>query len=146
MLNDSPSIQYALVAYLRGPLGQFVEKLRTELYADHAHLAAHVTVLPPRKLQGSEADAIRHLQQVVNQFVPFEVEFADVQSFAPATAAVFLGLSKSAQCFRDMHKAFNSGVLLSDEQWPFVPHLTIAHMPDLAGADQALEISRERWK
>src|SRR5947199_8852836 len=108
MLNASQSTQYALVAYLRGPLGRFVEALRTELYADHAHLAAHVTVLPPRNLQGSEADAIRHLQQVVNQFAPFEVEFGDVQSFAPSTAAVFLVLSKSAQCFCDIHKAFNS--------------------------------------
>src|SRR5437016_2822797 len=40
--------RYALVAYVRNPVGEFVERLRQELHPDLPHLPAHLTVLPPR--------------------------------------------------------------------------------------------------
>src|SRR5579883_2340887 len=46
--------RYALVAYVRDPVGKFVEKLRRELHPELPHLAAHLTILPPRLLRGSE--------------------------------------------------------------------------------------------
>ena len=45
--------RYALVAYVRSPVGEFVERQRRELHPALPHLAAHLTVLPPRLLQGS---------------------------------------------------------------------------------------------
>ena len=56
--------QYALVAYVRNELGEFVENLRAELHPEHAHLPAHVSILPPRPLRGSESDAVEHLIQL----------------------------------------------------------------------------------
>ena len=58
------SPRYALVAYVRTSLGEFVENLRRELHPDMAHLAAHVTILPPRHLVGSEADAVEALTKI----------------------------------------------------------------------------------
>src|SRR5438128_8784657 len=46
--------RYALVAYVRNPVGEFVEHLRRDLHPDLPHLAAHLTVLPPRLLHNSE--------------------------------------------------------------------------------------------
>ena len=46
--------RYALVAYVRNPVGEFVESLRRELHPELPHLAAHVTLLPPRFLAGTE--------------------------------------------------------------------------------------------
>ena len=63
MSRECCPVQYALVAYVRSELGEFVEELRRELHPVHAHLPTHLTVLPPRPLQGSEADAMSMLHQ-----------------------------------------------------------------------------------
>jgi len=68
-----PGQRYALVAYVKGPAGEFVEKLRRELHPDLPHLAAHLTILPPRPLLGSESSAIQTLQHLCGQAEPFEV-------------------------------------------------------------------------
>jgi hypothetical protein len=39
--------RYALVAYVRSPVGEFIENLRRELHPDLPHLSAHLTILPP---------------------------------------------------------------------------------------------------
>ena len=49
------SSRYALVAYLHHPVGQFVEELRRELHPVIAHMPAHLTILPPRELRGTES-------------------------------------------------------------------------------------------
>jgi 2'-5' RNA ligase len=145
MRDESKPLQYALVAYVRDPVGRFVEQLRSELYAEHAHLAAHVTILPPRDLSGTEDESVRHLLVLAARFTSFEIELNDVESFAPTTPTVFLRVSRSAHRFRDMHVAFNSGPLHCEEQWTYMPHLTIVKMPDLAAAENALRIARQRW-
>lgn len=145
MAQETKSPLYALVAYVRDPVGRFVEGLRQELYPEHAHLAAHVTVLPPRELRGTEAAAIAELQRIAARFNAFDVEFGEAESFIPTTPTVFLRVSKSAHRFRDMHEAFSLGALQCEEPWPYMPHMTIAKMPDEADAQRALSVARQRW-
>lgn len=145
MPEEAKPTQYALVAYLRDRAGRFVEELRRQLHPAHAHMAAHITVLPPRLLRGNPEDAIRELEKLAERFAAFDVELAEVESFAPVTPTVFIRAARGAHHFRDMHVAFNSGTLLCQEQWTYMPHLTIVKMPDLAGSERALQISRKHW-
>jgi 2'-5' RNA ligase len=145
MLIEPKPRQYALVAYLHGPVADFVEGLRAELYPAHAHLAAHITVLPPRHLQGTEDEARRTLLSLASDLTLFEVQLDDVESFAPATPTVFIRVAQGAHRFRDMHVRFNAGGLQCEEPWPYIPHLTIVKMDDFEGAERALAISREKW-
>src|SRR5437879_9172489 len=69
----------------------------------------------------------------------------EVESFCPTTATVFLRVASSAHRFRDLHDELNTGPLRCEEQWPYMPHLTIVKMPELAGAEHALTKSRELW-
>lgn len=59
--------RYALVAYVRNPVGEFVERLRRQLHPELPHLAAHLTVLPPRLLQGTEGSAVEILEEICSQ-------------------------------------------------------------------------------
>jgi 2'-5' RNA ligase len=136
---------YAVVAYVRNQVGHFVEDLRRELHPDHAHLAAHVTVLPPRRLSGSEEEAIQSLQEHSARFPSFDVQLGDVETFCPTTPTVFVRVERFAHRFRDLHEELNTGPLHCNEQWPYMPHLTIVKMPELSGAELALVKSRERW-
>ena len=53
-----PISRYALVTYVRNPVGEFIEELRRELHPTAVHPAAHLTILPPRELAGTEAGAL----------------------------------------------------------------------------------------
>jgi 2'-5' RNA ligase len=136
---------YALVAYMRNPVGEFVENLRRDLHPEHPDLAAHLTILPPRRLLGTEAEALETLADVCSKVNPFEVVLGDVESFIPTTPTVFIRVAHAAYRLRELHDHLNTGPLFFDEQWPYMPHLTIIKLSDSAEATAALEIARERW-
>lgn len=138
-------LQYALVAYVTSRVGKFVESLRSELYPEHAHLAAHITILPPRTLRGTEEQALSTLERLLEDIAPFEVGLGDVESFIPATPTVFIRVARGAYKLRELHDRLNVEGLRTDEQWPYMPHLTIVKMATLSQAQQALLVSRERW-
>src|ERR1039457_482154 len=82
-LKVMPGLHYALVTYVRNPVGLFVEKLRQELHPTKIHLAAHLTILPPCELAGPEAAALHSLEEACKHVIPFDVELGDVETFLP---------------------------------------------------------------
>jgi 2'-5' RNA ligase len=140
------SLRYALVAYVKSPIGEFVEKLRRELHPALPHLAAHLTLLPPRLLQGTESSALQMLGSVCGRVEPFEVSLGDMESFVPTTPTVYIGVSRGASWMEELHAQLNQQTLAFAEEWPYVPHLTIAKMSTEGAAGQALSIARQRWR
>lgn len=136
---------YAVVAYVRDPVGIFVEELRRELHPAHTHADAHVTILPPRPLIGSEQAALDSLSEVCRSAQPFEIAMGDVETFIPVTPTVFLRVARGAYRMRELHDKLNHGGLEFKEPWPYMPHLTIAKMDTIDEARKLLEVSRQRW-
>ena len=141
-----PGQRYALVAYVKGPAGEFVEKLRRELHPDLPHLAAHLTILPPRPLLGSESSAIQTLQHLCGQAEPFEVNLGCVETFIPVTPTVYIRVDGTASHMCELHQRLNSQALACQEEWPYTPHLTIAKMSGEKLARDAFKIASERWE
>ncbi len=139
-------LQYALVAYVGNSLGKFVESMRQELHPDHTHSPAHITILPPRRLSGSEEDALRMLREELADTEAFQVKVGEVETFHPTTPTVFLRVERDAHRIRDLHERLNIGPLHCPEPWPFMPHLTIVKMPEAEQTQPALDESRRRWK
>ena len=141
-----PSLRYALVAYVKSPVGEFVENLRRELQPDLPYLAAHLTLLPPRPLPGTEAAALQGVGRICGQAEPFEVTLGDMQSFVPATPTVYIRVTYGASRLQELHDQLNQQTLAFVEEWPYIPHLTIVKMATEPMAEQALRIARERWQ
>ena len=137
--------RYALVAYVIGAAGEFVENLRRELHPEQPHLAAHLTVLPPRILQGSETDALQILERVCGAEEPFEVQLGEVETFVPVTPTVFIRVDASASRLSALHSRLNIEPLACNEEWPYIPHLTIVKMSAEPLAQEAFRVARERW-
>jgi 2'-5' RNA ligase len=140
-----PSSRYALVTYVRNPVGEFVEKLRRELHPTTAHMAAHLTILPPRELAGTEASAVEFLEEACGNVVPFSVELGDVETFLPNTPTVFIEVKQAASRMRELHDQLCGKGLRCQENWPYTPHLTILKTEQDAEARSALQTARERW-
>jgi hypothetical protein len=84
-----------------------VEDLRRELHPVHAHLPTHVTVLPPRPLNGTEDEALAMLRETSTRVAPFQVELGDVESFLPITPTVFIRVSHAGYRMRELHDLLN---------------------------------------
>lgn len=146
--NFSPGMQtprYALVAYLRNPAGEFVESLRRELHPELPHLAAHLSILPPRPLHGSEASALQLLERICGEQEPFHVTLGAVETFIPVTPTIYIGIGADGSHMTDLHQKLNTQVLEFEEPWPYIPHLTIAKMGEEQPARSAFAIASERW-
>ena len=137
--------RYALVAYLKNPAGEFVENLRRELHPDLPHMAAHLTMLPPRPLQGSETAALQVLERICGNEEPFEVTLGDVESFVPVTPTVYIRVDAAATHMRELHSKLNTEALAYKEEWPYIPHVTIVKMTAEAPAQTAFQMAHERW-
>lgn len=137
--------QHAVVAYVRNDLGRFIEELRREVHPEHAHLGSHLSVLPPRVLSHPEAAARRMLEDICRTVEPFEVTLDEVANFLPTTPTVFLRISYGAYRMRELHDLLDQGALGGAEQWPYIPHLTLAKVDDIAHAMRIYEVARQRW-
>lgn len=135
-----------MVAYIKSPVGEFVENLRRELHPGSPHLAAHITLLPPRPLHGAENVALQVLARICGQSDPFEVMLDDMESFVPTTSTVYIGVAEGTERLEELHRELNTEALAFIEEWPYVPHVTIGTMASEKAAEEALRLARERWR
>ncbi len=137
--------QYAVVAYIRNSVGEFVESLRRELHPTHPLWPAHITIVPPRALGGTEAEALELLDHVCARVEPFEIVLGEVAAFTPTTPTVFVRLAHAGYRLRELHDLLNAGPLRAQEEWPYMPHLTIVKLDAVEQTPPALERARRRW-
>lgn len=137
--------RYALVAYVKNAIGDFIQNLRQELHPDLPHLPAHLTILPPRLLQGSELAALEVVEDVCSHVEPFEVILGEAETFVPVTPTVFIRVAHAAYRMRELHDRLNTQALQASEEWPYMPHLTIAKLNSEMQAQQAFITARDRW-
>ncbi len=137
--------QYALVAYVRNAVGEFVENLRRELHPAHAHLPAHISILPPRLLRGTEPEALDVVERVCREVEPFEVAMGEVGTFVPITPTVFVRVAHGAYRMRELHDKLSVDVLYAQEPWPYMPHLTLFKMDTDQQAQAAMGTAVQRW-
>jgi 2'-5' RNA ligase len=137
--------RYALVAYVRNSVGEFVERLRRDLHPDLPHMPAHLTILPPRHLQGSELSALETLEDICSRVEPFEVVLGEAETFVPVTPTVFIRVAHAAYRMRELHDRLNAQALRAEEEWPYMPHLTIVKVGSEEQAQQAYIVARDRW-
>jgi len=132
----------AVVAYLPGPLGEFVDSLRGRLNPRFAHWQAHVSILPPRPLPAGPNQALAELREKCLLQEPFEAELSEVLTFWPANGVVYLSISTGSERLVALHELLNGGPLGWVEPYSYVPHVTIAQELDEAETRAALDVAR----
>lgn len=134
---------FALVIYIPGPLGGFLDELRREL-APTCIPHAHVTILPPRPLSATPEVAYEAARDLAADFAPFELEAGEVEIF-PATDVIYIGLRRGAAELRKMHEALNTGPLAYREPFPYHPHITVAQNLTPDQVQPLYAIAQRRW-
>ena len=134
---------FALVRYLPEPLASFLDKLRAEI-APGCSLRAHLTVLPPRSLEGAPEQAWQEIREGFQHLAPFIVELLQVRVFE-ATDVVYLSVGTGLAELMRMHQSLNRGRAVSTEPFNYTPHITLAQDLSADRVAAAVDLARHRW-
>lgn len=100
----------------------------------------HVTLLPPTAVErGDLPDIEKHLTEVAEHGRNFVMHLAGTGTFRPTTPVVFVQISRGVGDCEELESAIRRGPLERELDYPYHPHVTIAHDIDDTGLDAAYD-------
>jgi len=134
---------FAVVAYIRGPLADFIDSLRAEL-VDGCDSHAHVTILPPRPVSSSPEAASGMITRNLGDFAAFDFEATRIHVF-PITQVIYTDIGAGSSELHDLHRRLNVDELYFDEPFEYHPHLTLAQGLQPEEVPALYELADRRW-
>ncbi|MEU1042421.1 2'-5' RNA ligase family protein [Streptomyces sp. NPDC005551] len=105
-------------------------------------IPTHVTLLPPTVVEEAALPAVEtHLAEVAAAERPFLLRLSGTGTFRPLSPVVFVRVAEGAEaCDRLQSQVRDaSGPVARELQFPYHPHVTVAHGIDEAAMDRAYE-------
>jgi 2'-5' RNA ligase len=123
------------------PFGSVLQSCRADFGDPQAHaIPTHVTLLPPTEVDRAALPAIEtHLAGVAALSRPFELKLSGTDSFRPLSPVVFVKLVHGAHECTVLQERVRSGPLERELQFPYHPHVTVAHGIADEAMDRAFE-------
>jgi 2'-5' RNA ligase len=125
------------------PHGSLIQQLRASFGDPAAHgIPTHVTLLPPTEVDDGELPAVEaHLTAVAGAGRPFPMRLSGTGTFRPLSPVVYLRLVLGAAACTRLQKRVRaaSGPVARELQFPYHPHVTVAHGIEEAAMDRAFE-------
>ncbi|WP_189130475.1 2'-5' RNA ligase family protein [Wenjunlia tyrosinilytica] len=123
------------------PFGSLLQQRRAGFGDPQAlGIPTHVTLLPPTEVDPEALPAIEdHLAEVAASGRPFELRLDGTDTFRPLSPVVYVRLVRGAEECRTLQERVRSGPLERELQFPYHPHVTIAHGIAEEALDRAFE-------
>jgi 2'-5' RNA ligase len=123
------------------PWGSDLQRYRVELGDESAAgIPTHVTLLPPVDVDDvllPEIDA--HLDAVARRASPYLLRMRGTGTFRPVSPVVFVNVVQGIGGCELLAQQVRRGPLAIDTQFPYHPHVTIAHHLDEESLDRAFD-------
>jgi 2'-5' RNA ligase len=125
------------------PFGGVLQRWREHFGDPMAHaIPTHLTLLPPTAIQDSEFEKIdEHLSDAAAAERLFSISLRGAATFRPVSPVVFVRVALGGSECERLEQRVRSGPLDRPLQFPYHPHVTVAHdLPDavLDTASEAL--------
>ena len=125
------------------PHGSQLQQLRAGFGDAAAHgIPTHVTLLPPTEVDGGDLAAVEaHLGEVAASGRPFPMRLSGTGTFRPLSPVVYVRVVEGAEACTWLQKQVRdaSGPVPRELQFPYHPHVTVAHGIDDEAMDRAFE-------
>ncbi|KUL39692.1 2'-5' RNA ligase family protein [Streptomyces regalis] len=125
------------------PHGSLLQERRAGFGDAAAHgIPTHVTLLPPTEVDASLLPAIEdHLFEVAATGRAFPMRLSGTGTFRPLSPVVFVQVVEGAEVCTWLQKQVRdaSGPVARELQFPYHPHVTVAHGIDEESMDRAFE-------
>lgn len=123
------------------PWGEQLQSYRAALGDDHADgIPTHITLMPPFEIARSDVPVIeQHLAEASAANAAFRIHLRGTGTFRPVSPVVFVMLAEGISGCEQLAFSVRRGPLAADLQFPYHPHVTVAHhLPD-DSLDRAFE-------
>ncbi len=101
-------------------------------------IPTHVTLLPPAAVDGGDLPKVEaHLAEAAAEVEPFEVHLRGTDTFRPVSPVVYVSVVRGGGSCARLAEAVRRGPLACDLDFPYHPHVTVAHHLDEATMDRA---------
>ncbi|WP_156723107.1 2'-5' RNA ligase family protein [Streptomyces apocyni] len=121
------------------PYGSLLQERRAGFGDPAAYgIPTHVTLLPPTEVAATSVPAIEaHLAEVAGASRPFPMRLYGTGTFRPLSPVVFVQVAEGAAACTWLQKQVRdaSGPVARELQFPYHPHVTVAH----GIADEAMD-------
>lgn len=123
------------------PWGAQLQSARKEFGDPMADaIPPHVTLLPPTPIEADVADAFHeHLLDVCGRLGPFEMVLSGTGTFRPVSPVVFVQVSSGLVECEILEQGVRSGPVERTLEFPYHPHITVAHHLDDDALDRAFD-------
>ncbi|MER5543440.1 2'-5' RNA ligase family protein [Streptomyces sp. NPDC002589] len=123
------------------PHGSLLQERRAGFGDPAAHgIPTHVTLLPPTEIEEPELPAVEaYLTEVAGAGRPFPMRLSGTGTFRPLSPVVYVRVVQGAEDCTWLQQRVRdaSGPLARELQFPYHPHVTVAHGIDEAAMDRA---------
>ncbi|MFC9629891.1 2'-5' RNA ligase family protein [Streptomyces mirabilis] len=125
------------------PYGSLLQERRAG-FGDPAAcgIPTHVTLLPPTEVHAADLPAVEaHLTEVAVVGRPFPMRLSGTGTFRPLSPVVFVKVVQGAEACTWLQQRVRdaSGPVARELQFPYHPHVTVAHGIDDAAMDRAFQ-------
>ncbi|KQV74018.1 2'-5' RNA ligase [Aeromicrobium sp. Root344] len=101
---------------------------------------SHVTLIPPVEYAPEELDGVyAALERASATMPPFPMRLRGTGTFRPVSPVVFIAVSQGISYTEMLAKAVRRALDAPEPEFPFHPHVTIAHNLDDATLDRAYD-------
>ncbi|MFE2017029.1 2'-5' RNA ligase family protein [Streptomyces sp. NPDC059499] len=125
------------------PYGSLLQERRASFGDPAAYgIPTHVTLLPPTEADAAALSAIEaHLAQIATAGRAFPMRLSGTGTFRPLSPVVFVQVVEGASACSWLQKRIReaSGPLVRELQFPYHPHVTVAHGIAEDAMDRAYE-------
>jgi 2'-5' RNA ligase len=103
-------------------------------------IPTHITLIPPAELGDDDLGAVTdHLAAAAARIEPFDIHLRGTGTFRPVSPVVFVTLAEGISACELLADAVRQGPLAVDLDFPYHPHVTIAHHLDDPTLDRAFD-------
>jgi 2'-5' RNA ligase len=105
-----------------------------------AKIPPHVTLLPPTELSAAEeSELVEHLALAARGSSPFRMSLRGTGTFRPVSPVVFVQVARGIPECEPLERAVRQGPVDREPEFPYHPHVTIAHHLDDEALDTAFD-------
>ena len=111
------------------PWGSELQQYRIDVGDESAEgIPTHVTLLPPYVVDDEHLDrVVAHLEEAARGAEPFGMHLRGTGTFRPVSPVVFVNVVEGIGSCEQLASAVRRGPLAVESEFPFHPHVTIAH-------------------
>ena len=105
-----------------------------------AQIPTHITLIPPAEVSTTVLDEVSaHLADAATTVEPFDIHLRGTGTFRPVSPVVFVTLAEGISACELLADAVRQGPLAVELDFPYHPHVTVAHHLDDPTLDRAFD-------